>query len=189
MDQTVRLLAHLARLTVASPASQLMIGYLLANPERVEWVEGPTDDAGLGMTFSAHRRIEVPGVPWQGFVRGVPIPDPLLWLQATEGQRGQRIRVKVATDDPILTQALAELTRPTRIRAQRREMEARMASLRAEVDRTLDIYAEVRRLMESEEAGRDPELPQFLKLAERQMQELGEELARLKARMGSEASG
>ena len=189
MDQTVRLLAHLARLTMGSPAAQLMIGYLMATPERIEWVDPGTEEGALGMSFAAHRRIEVPMVPWQGYVRGVPIPDPLLWLQATHDQRGARIRVKVSTDDGVLSEALSSLTKSSRIADQRREMEARMANLRAEVDRTLDIYAEVRRLISADDERKDPELPQFLKLAERQMQDLGEELSRLKEHLGTDQSG
>jgi hypothetical protein len=186
MDSTVRVLTLLARLTVGSPAAQLMIGYLMASPERILFVDRLEREAEAGMVFAAHRRIEVPMVPWQGFVRGVPIPDPLLWLDAVRDVRPGQVMVRISSDDAAVQAALTPFLSRTRARLERRDMEERMRELREEVDRTLDLYGEMRRLMNEESAG-DSNLPRFLEMARQQMQELGEELSRVKDRLARES--
>jgi hypothetical protein len=187
VEQTIAVLAQLARLMVAVPAAQLMIGYLLAVPERVQFVDRLEDGYEVGMAFGAHRRIEVPMIPWQGFVRGVPIPDPLLWLEAVRQVRPGVIAVRISTDDPVLTSRLRPLLAAVRARTERQEVEQRVQELRAEVDRTLDIYGEVRRLLNDQSGAHDPNLPVFLQMAQQQMQELSAELKRLKERLESES--
>jgi hypothetical protein len=183
VEETVAVLAQLARLTIGAPAAQLMIGYLLAAPDRVQFVDHLDEGHEVGMAFGAHRRIEVPMVPWQGFVRGVPIPDPLLWLEAVRPLRPGIIAVRISTDDPLLTARLKPFLAGHRARQERRAVERRVQELREEVDRTLDIYGEVRRLLNDLDEPHDPNLPAFLQMAERQMQDLSTELARLKERL------
>jgi hypothetical protein len=182
LDQLLAALAQLARLTVGAPPAQLMVGYLLGNAERVRFVSRIRSDAELAMSFGVHRRIEVPIVPWQGFIRGVPIPDPLLWVDAARPYRTAPIAVRVLTDDRTLTELLRTLLDPAEQRERRRDLEARIEQLRQEVDRTLDIYGELRRLM-AEPGEHDPNLPHFYRMAQQQMGQLGEELARLKERL------
>lgn len=183
MDEVVASLAQLARLTAGMPPAHFMAGYLLAEPARTRFVTHLDPEAPLAMTFGVHRRIEVPMMPWQGFIRGVPIPDPLLWIDSTRGGPRDRIDVRVSTDDPTLTRLLAPLQARRRPEEDRMAVERRMESLRTEVDRALDIYAEVKRLMQDPEHGEDLDLPRFLNIAEGQMEQLGRELARLKARI------
>jgi hypothetical protein len=160
-----------------------MVGYLLGNVERVRFVSRIRPERELAMSFGAHRRIEVPLVPWQGFVRGVPIPDPLLWIEAARPYRTAPIDVRILTDDRTLTELLRAQLDPEDARERRRDLEERIGQLREEVDRTLDIYGEVRRLLAEPSGEHDPNLPEFYKLAQRQMGQLGEELARLKQRL------
>lgn len=186
VEQTIAVLAQLARVLLNAPVAQLMIGYLLANPERVQFVDRLEEGSEVGMAFGAHRRIEVPMVPWLGYVRGVPIPDPLVFLEAVRQMRPGIIAVRISTDDPVLTMRLRPLLAAQRARTERQEVEARIRELREEVDRTLDIYGEVRRLLADSESQHDPNLPAFLHMAQRQMQELGAELARLKEQLESD---
>jgi hypothetical protein len=183
VEQTIAVLAQLARVVLNAPVAQLMIGYLLANPERVQFVDRLEEGPEVGMAFGAHRRIEVPMVPWLGYVRGVPIPDPLVFLEAVRQIRPAVIAVRISTDDPVLTMRLRPLLAAQRARMERQEVEARIRELRDEVDRTLDIYGEVRRLLSDSASQHDPNLPAFLQMAQRQMQELGAELARLKEQL------
>lgn len=183
VDETLASLAQLARLTAGAPPAHLMAGYLLAHPERTRFVSHLDPEAPLAMTFGVHRRIEVPMMPWQGFIRGVPIPDPLLWIDSTRGEARDRIDVRVSTDDPVMTRLMAPLQARSRPREERAALERHMESLRTEVDRALDIYAEVKRLMQDPDHEADGDLPRFLSMAEGQMEQLGRELARLKARI------
>lgn len=186
MDETLASLAQLARLTAGVAPAHLMAGYLLAEPRRTRFVAHLGADAPLGMAFGVHRRIEVPMMPWQGFIRGVPIPDPLLWIDSTRNAPHDRIDVRVSTDDPTLMRLLAPMQARQQTGEKRVTLERHISSLRAEVDRALDIYAEVKRLMQDPEHDADRDLPRFLSMAEGQMEELGRELSRLKARIEEE---
>jgi predicted nucleic acid-binding Zn-ribbon protein len=64
-------------------------------------------------------------------------------------------------------------------------MADRMQNLRQELDRALDLYNEVRHLMEIDQE-RQQELEKFLSMAEAEMQNMGRELSQIKARMGQE---
>lgn len=178
-------LAQLARLTQGVPPAHLMTGYLLAAEDRVRFTSNLPPDAELGMSFGIHRRLEIPMLPWQGTVRGVLVPDPLLWIEAAGMLGRASIWVRVSTDDSQLSKLLAGLVTSNRAVVERRGIETRIQGLREEVDRTLDIYGEVRRLMQASNAHQDadPNLPQFLRLAQEQMQALGDELSRLKQQL------
>ncbi|MCL6563065.1 MAG: hypothetical protein K6U87_08665 [Firmicutes bacterium] len=177
-----RILAYLARLTVHSPATQVALGYLLAEPGRVVFVHQIREDRTLAMAIGAHRRIEIPVAPWQGFIRGVPVPDPITWIQAARGYAGQAVAVRVSTDDPLLLQMLAPLVAEDRAQEERMRLEERIQRLRQDVDQALDIYNEVRQLMDLTPE-RQEELARFLNLAQSEMQRLGQELKALKARL------
>lgn len=185
MDERRLALAQLARLTQGVPPAHLMAGYLLAREDRVRFAANVPEGAELGMSFGIHRRLEVPLLPWQGVVRGVPVPDPLLWIEAAAMVGAASIWVRISTDDTQLTRLLATQVTSNQAVVDRRGLEHRIQGLREEVDRTLDIYGEVRRLMLTPEENQetDPNLPQFLRLAQEQMQALGEELSRLKEQL------
>ena len=183
MDEVLASLAQLARLTAGVPPAHLMAGYLLAQPDRTRFVSRLDPTAPLGMAFGIHRRIEVPMMPWQGFIRGVPIPDPLLWIDSVRGAPRDAIEVRVSTDDLALTNLLAPVYASTKPLEERVAIERHIKNLRTEVDRALDIYAEVKRLMEDPDHEADRDLPRFLSMAEGQMEQLGRELSRLKARL------
>ncbi|AEJ38586.1 hypothetical protein TPY_0384 [Sulfobacillus acidophilus TPY] len=186
-EQVERLLIYLGRTTMHLSWLQLIIGYLLSDPGRVRFVPSLDGTPELAMMISAHRRIEVPGPPWQGYVRGVPVPDPLTWIQVAKSMTVP-IDVRLSSDDPILLQMLTPLVAPVARQHERLEVEERMQSLRTELDRALDLYNEVRHIMEVDHE-RHQELEKFLGLAEAEMQKMGQELKRLKSRMDEETSG
>lgn len=183
VDETLAALDQLARLTVGAPPAHLMVGYLLGNVERVRFVSRLEGDVALGMSFGVHRRIEVPMMPWQGYVRGVPIPDPLLWIQAARMVGTSQIAIRVSTDDTQLTRILTPVLEQERQRSERGTLDREIRNLRQEVDRALDIYAEVKKLMDDPERREDSNLPRFMAMAQSQMEQLGAELSRLKARL------
>lgn len=176
-----KLLIYLARLTGQVPALQMIVGYLLSDPSRVRFVASLDQSRQLAMVISAHRRIELPGAPWQGYIRGVPVPDPLAWIQAARSMGGE-IAIRLSSDDPAVVQLLNPLIAPDRDRHERMMMEDRMQNLRQELDRALDLYNEVRHLMEIDHE-RHQELEKFLSMAEAEMQNMGRELTHLKQRI------
>ena len=179
-----RILSHLARISVNAPAIQIAVGYLLAEPRRVRFVSQFGEGTGLGMAISAHRRIEIPLAPWQGFINGVPVPDPLLWIEAAATLPNGMVSVRISTDDVELMQRLSPMVAHDRERHERAEITERVQNLRQELDRALDLYNEVRHVMEVDQE-RQVELTKFLGIAENEMHHLGQELKFLKGRMES----
>lgn len=180
-EEIEKLLIYLGRSTAQVPALQMVIGYLMSDPSRVRFVATLDQGRELAMAVSAHRRIELPLAPWQGYIRGVPVPDPLTWIQAARTVSGE-IAVRVSSDDALVLQLLNSLVAPERARQERVQVQDRMQNLRVELDRALDLYNEVRHLMEIDQ-DRHQELEKFLSMAETEMQNMGRELAHLKQRM------
>lgn len=176
-----KVLIYLGRLTGQIPALQLIIGYLLSDPSRITFVDSFGSQSDLSMAISAHRRIELPMAPWMGYIRGVPMPDALSWIQAARSMGGP-INVRVSSDDPMVRQLLNPLIMPQRQRQERIMMGERMSQLRQELDRALDLYNEVRHLMEVDQERRD-ELEKFLSMAETEMHNMGRELTQIKDRL------
>lgn len=175
-------LTYLARVTGQIPTLQLALGWLLANQARVQLVDRHAANQVLAMSFGAHRRIEIPMAPWMGYVRGVPVPDPLIWAEAAKEWPQNLISVQVATDDLYLSNLMRPLIRPHRDRLERQELERQMQSLRTDVDRALDLYSEIRHIMEATPE-RGGELSIFLQFAEQDMQGLGRQLQRFKEQL------
>ncbi len=183
-EQIDKLLIYLGRLTSQVPVLQVIVGYLLADPSRVRFVDTLDQDRKLAMTMAVHRRIELPVAPWQGYIRGVPVPDALTWIQAARGVSGD-ITIRLSSDDSMLLQLLNPLVTPERQRHERVAMEERMQNLRQELDRALDLYNEVRHLMEIDQ-DRQQELEKFLTMAQSEMQNMGQELTQIKQRISKD---
>ncbi len=179
-----RILTHLARISISAPSVQIAVGFLLANPSRVRFVSQIAEGPGLAMAISVHRRIEIPLAPWQGFINGVPVPDPLLWMEAAMGKDGQVITVRISTDDFELIQRLSPMVTKDAERHRRAELSDRVQNLRHDLDQALDLYNEVRHVMEVDQ-DRHAELSKFLGIAEQEMQGIGQELKFLRSRLES----
>ena len=183
MEETRQTLAHLARLTISIPPAHLMVGYLLGQAERVRFTPTLDTDGALAMAFGVHRRIEVPLVPWEGFARGVPIPDPLLWIEAVRSDTRSPISIRVSTDDRLMGALLTRHFERRHVGDARRQREDQVKQLRRQVDQTLDIYAELKRLLADPNREAESHLPEFLAMAEEQMAHLSQELTVLKGQM------
>ncbi len=178
-----RILVYLGRVSAQFPAIQVIIGYLMAQPQRVRFVHQIQPERALAIALAVHRRIELPIAPWQGYVQGVPIPEPYTWIEAARGYSGETVAVRVLTDDPRLLAMLSPLIVADKVHDERIEIQDRMQHLRREVDQVLDIYNELRNLMAVDKS-RQGELAKFLGMAEDEMHHLGNELNVLKERLG-----
>lgn len=187
-SEVEEVLAYLARVTAQVSPAQFALGWLFANADRVQFTDRTQVERGLAMTFGVHRRIEIPMVPWVGYIRGVPVPDPVIWVQAAKEWGRQPVVVRVATDDHRLAGLLAPLVKQYRGTWERGELEQHIQQLRGEVDRALDLYNEIRHIMEVEPE-RHAELAAFLEIAQRDMQHLGQRLRLLKERLEQQGQG
>ncbi len=178
-----RILVYLGRISSQFPAIQVVIGYLMAQPQRVRFVHQIEPGRSLGLAIAVHRRIELPVAPWQGYIQGVPVPEPYTWIEAARGYSAETVAVRVSTDDPRLLALLSPLIVADKAQEERIEIRDRMQHLRKEVDQVLDIYNELRNLMAIDKA-RQGELAKFLGMAEDEMHHLGQELNALKERLG-----
>ncbi len=178
-DEPQKILTYIGRVMHQNSGVLTAIGFLLADPDRVRFVLRGAETQELGMMVSIHRRIEIPGPLWQGWIRGVPVPDPLAWISAAIPLRGHPVVLRVSTDDVLLLQLLQPLVEAEEHAGVRTQINARMREVRDELDRALDLYNEVRHLMEVDR-DRQPELEQFLLMAQKQMQGMGHELQTLK---------
>ncbi|POB11133.1 hypothetical protein [Sulfobacillus sp. hq2] len=174
-----KILTYIGRIAYNSPVIQTVVGYLMADPARVVFVRQWPEDQTLAMTMSIHRRIELAGPLWQGYVRGVPVPDPLTWIQAATPFRSAAIALRLSTDDVWLMEAVQPLIQSEEAAEYRAQLEERMQTVRQELDRALDLYNELRHIMEVDRE-RQPQLEKFLTLAQTQMQTMGQELKVLK---------
>lgn len=182
-DGVERILSYLGRISFQVPAAQVTIGYLMGRPERARFVHQVREGRMLALVIAVHRRIEIPMAPWQGYIGGISVPDPFLWIEAARGYPGEDVAVRISTDDPRLLSMLEPMMADDAVRAARTEIEDRVKRLRLEVDQVLDIYNELRHLM-TVDVERQSELSKFLGMAEGEMQHLGNELNALKERLG-----
>jgi hypothetical protein len=178
-DGYQKILTYIGRVMHQHPAMQTAIGYLLADPARVRFVRHGAQTHELAMLLAIYRRIEIPGPSWQGWIRSVPVPDPLAWINAAAPLRAHPIVLKVSTDDPLLVRLLQPLVEKEAQVEARTQINERMQVVRDELDHALDLYNEVRHIMEVDR-DRQPELEQFLVMAQKQMQGMGQELQTLK---------
>lgn len=184
MQANEQILSYLTRVTTGSASLQLALGYLIGNKNRVTFVKN-LETAVVGMIISVHRRIEVPTVPWQGVIADTTVADPLTWiLTVSEHYSATNIAVRIATDDMALVQKLEPLLQSEVAASERRWTLEKMGKIREELDSTLDLYNEMRNLLEVDQS-RSHELEKFLQLAETQMKSLGEGLKELKTRHAS----
>lgn len=186
-DGVEHILIYLGRQSAHVPAIQIIVGFLLAHPNRLRFVRHVSDQGALAMAISAHRRIEIPMAPWQGYIRGVPVPDPFTWIEASRGLVHEEVQIRISTDDPRLLTMLEPLMKEDQEKTERVQIQDRVKHLRQEVDQVLDIYNELRHLM-AVDTERQTELSQFLGMAEGEMHHLGSELNALKDRLGEASS-
>lgn len=181
----LRAVLQLAAMVQGSPGLVLLMGYLAGQLHRVHFV---ADLAGapVAVRLSSARRRIWPSPPFEAHVRGVSVPDPVTLVSALSG-----------TDDPVCVLVEFEgldaepwyeaLVVPRYIDVaagrtpERQASERRVDELRHRIDHALDVYNECRRLLEEGDPAREAELKVFQEMAERELRECSDELARLEA--------
>lgn len=159
-----------------------LVGFLAGRIGRVHFAQDVTG-APNSLILRSQERILWPGMPFAAHLHGVAVADPVMlvmglapsediWVSLEfEGARNAPWYQAVAW--PSYQEGALE------VGTKRPAHEARADELRAEVDRALDIYGEVLRMMERDDPARRQELAFYLSLAQQQVQELSRELSRL----------
>jgi len=158
-----------------------LLGFLAG---RIDHVHFARDVAGAAnsLVLRSQERILWPGMPFSAHLHGVAVADPVMLVMGLAANEDLWVSLEFegaktapwyqAVAWPSYQAGAAEAgTAPT--------LHARAEELRAEVDRALDIYGEVLRMMEQNNPARREELTFYLNLAKQQVQELSRELNRL----------
>ncbi|MBX6378513.1 MAG: hypothetical protein IRY95_08185 [Clostridia bacterium] len=155
-----------------------LLGFLAGRLDRVHFVRS-LDQARVAARLSTRPGTLWPHRSFEGFVDGVPVPSPFLFIAALV-ERDDDIFVNLdfpgAGEAPWYQTVLADA--PQDLAAA--NPEERMEELRQRIDHTLDVYAECQRLLQNGAGEREQELSFFLNLARMEMQALSRELNSLR---------
>lgn len=187
MSEEIRLKVRvLQRLSIAAYPDAMLVylcGLLMGAVHRVHFVRDLTG-APIAVQINMGRARVWPTPPWQASVGGMDFPDPLT-LASALARRSEPICVKASFDGAeedeefqrVLVDSYADVVAGRTAGVV--QAESRMEDLRSRIDRALDIYNEVRRLMEEGDEARRAELAVFQKMAQEELQACTRELRAL----------
>ncbi|HVB09643.1 MAG TPA: hypothetical protein VNM16_04680 [Bacillota bacterium] len=168
-------LVHLGMVMPANPEVAYLIGFLAGRLERVHIVED-LEGAPVAIRFAAGRRRLWPGVPFQGVIRGVPVPSPAMVVSALL-ESAEDICVRIDAEEVMASPDFADVVEPSfEALAEPERPAERAARLRARIDQTLDVYRACREALAEGDAERAAEVRVFLGMAEREIQALSRQL-------------
>ncbi|MBE3596735.1 MAG: hypothetical protein IMW86_06780 [Hydrogenibacillus sp.] len=169
--QALRLFAETG---IQDPGRLALLAFLAGRLERVRFMRS-LEFSDTGVKLSTRKSGLWPRVLYEGFIRGVPIPDPFLFIAAMvdddtlidvvldfDGVEEAEWYRSVAYDD----------ARDPRLDPERAEYELRVA-----IDRTLDIYQAAKEQLDAS----------FVEMARRDIERLSAALKKLTARGGENA--
>ncbi|QZA32213.1 hypothetical protein [Hydrogenibacillus sp. N12] len=153
---------------VQDPGRLALLSFLAGRLERVRLMRS-LEFSDIGVKLSTRRSGLWPRVLYEGFIRGVPIPDPILFIAAMVDDDAP-IDVVLDFDGVEEAEWYARVAyrdaRDPRLDPERAKVE-----LRAAIDRALDIY----------QAAREQFDPSFVEMARRDIERLSAELRSLSA--------
>ncbi|EKP93808.1 hypothetical protein [Thermaerobacter subterraneus] len=171
-------LMNLSRMLPQHPGLMMLLGFLAARLDRLHFVaaaEGADPAAARIVLATPHARIWT-GRWFRAWVGTTEVADPVLLISVL-AERDIDIYLALDTGPrPPWLEAVLDPHEPAATSSPRERLE----ELRERVDRALDIYNECRRQLEQGDPQRREELEFFLDLARREVEELGQELQRLK---------
>lgn len=167
------------------PALMMLIGFLSAQLDRVRLVPPgmiPTDAEVRVEITTPQARIWT-GRWFRAWLGTAEVPDPVVLISAMTERDSD---IYVAVDfGPHMPDWLREAMDP--VAATGMSPRERLDDLRARVDHALDVYNEVRKLLEEGDTEREKELHFLLDTAKDEIQRLSAEIERLKSELPSAA--
>lgn len=171
-------LMNLSRMLPQHPGLMMLVGFLAARLDRLYFVAAvdDADPAAVRVALATpHARIWT-GRWFRAWVGTAEVSDPVLLISVL-AERDTDIYLALDIGPrPAWLEAVLAPVEPVAPTSPREHLE----ELRERVDRALDIYNECRRQLEQGDPQRREELEFFLDLARREVEELGQELQRLK---------
>lgn len=183
--EKLRALLQFAAMVQGSPALVLLLGFLAGQIDRVHFVSD-LGGAPVAIRLSSGRRRIWPSPPFEATLRGVNVPDPVTLVSALSGNQDP-ICLSIEFEGAQSEAWYQNLVVPRYIdvaagrTAEHRAAEHRLEDLRRQIDHALDVYNECRRLLEEGDPAREAELQIFKEMAERELKECSEQLARLES--------
>ncbi|HHO81400.1 MAG TPA: hypothetical protein ENN00_00945 [Bacillaceae bacterium] len=152
------------------PPRLAAVAFLAGRLERVRFVSD-IESSPVGVRISTRKRALWPNVPFFARVHGVEVPDPFLFIAAL-ATSDETIDVRLEVDpeereDGWLDAVLED--------AEQETPQERVDALRAEIDRLLDIYNEIRHGLEGAKERRE-DYRRFLEIVQRDIEALTREL-------------
>lgn len=188
-DQPTKIeaIARLGRHLPQHPDLFFLLGFLAGNLDRVHFVRS-LEGAPVTVRLVAGRRQIWPHPVFDATVRGVPLPMPGMVVSALAGN-DDPICVQVLLDDPADSAYFEPLTIDgfADVRGDVQTLQERVQSIRGQIDQSLDIYRECRRLLGQGED--EKHLQFFLGLAQNEIEGLGAELTRLRTALDERERG
>jgi hypothetical protein len=179
-EDKLQALFHFANKVADDPQKIMLLGFLTGRVEKVHFVE-KLDEAPTQIFISARRFPVVPAKDFEATVNGVQLATPIHIIRAL-AEIYPEIALKLdfngaaeaAWFQRVLVPSLhAEETEATTV-------EQRIEELKKRVDDTLDLYNEIRRVMETGSGSEEEQLEFFLTRAKNEMQALSAQLGRLR---------
>lgn len=161
-----------------------LLGFLAARLDHVHFVR---DLAGapVALRFAAGRRRVWPSLPFQGVIRGVPVPGPGMVVSALL-ESNEDVFVRIDADEIAESSWYSEIVRPSyeAVAGGGDRLAERASHLRRRIDETLDVYRVCREVLQSGDPDRVAEVRVFLSMAEREIQSLSRQLQSVQQEAG-----
>ncbi|HCD41088.1 MAG TPA: hypothetical protein DEQ54_00515 [Firmicutes bacterium] len=171
-------LNNFTKLVGDDPVLAYLMGFLAGQVDRVHFVRD-LRGADISLRLSQASLTVWPGAPFTASVGGVVVPHPVAFVKAV-GQTNpdRQIFVSLSFDRADEAEWYQEVLLPdvSHVQFGTQAAEEKVTSLRSELDRALDIYAECKKLMGESGSERKKELDYYISVAETEMKQLSAQL-------------
>ncbi|HHY98013.1 MAG TPA: hypothetical protein GX509_04660 [Firmicutes bacterium] len=175
-EKKIEALNNFTAMVANNPALTYLMGYLTGQVDRVHFVKDLTS-AEIAVRISQDRLTVWPAEPFRATVSGLIVLNPLSFAASVSNMKDP-ICVSLNFENSENAPWYQEVLLPdvSYVKGAEEAAEDKAKELRSEMDRTLDIYRECKRLLESDTGERRKELDYYLTVAQNQLRELNRQL-------------
>ncbi|HHV62285.1 MAG TPA: hypothetical protein GXX51_06575 [Firmicutes bacterium] len=186
-EKKIEALSNFTAMVANNPALTYLMGYLTGQVDRVHFVKD-LNGAEIAVRVSQGRLTVWPAEPFRATVAGLIILNPISFAAAVNNMKDP-ICVSLYFENAENTPWYQEVLLPdvSYVKGAEEAVEDKAKELRSEMDRTLDIYRECMKLLESDTGERRKELDYYLVVAQNQLRELNRKLEQVTIEMNRRA--
>ncbi|NPV53270.1 MAG: hypothetical protein HPY71_07085 [Firmicutes bacterium] len=175
-EKKIEALGNFTAMVANNPALTYLMGYLTGQVDRVHFVRD-LGSAKIAVRISQGRVTVWPAEPFRATVSGLIILNPISFAAAVANMEDP-ICVSLSFEDLENTPWYQEVLLPdvSYVKNAEEAAEDKVKELRSEMDMTLDMYRECKRLLEKDTGDRRKELDYYLTVAQNQLRELNRQL-------------